>query len=83
MLVKQLVMQKKENSKIKEEIDFYERIIEEKEEEEELDVDRIETVSHAQNAFNQSKFEKPKGMMSNQGGHPLAAGAGAASTIMN
>ena len=45
--MKQLVMQKKENSKIKEEIDFYERIIEEKEEEEELDVDRIETVSHA------------------------------------
>jgi hypothetical protein len=36
-------MQKKENAKIKEEIDFYERIIEEKEEEEELDVDRIDT----------------------------------------
>lgn len=40
-------MQKKENAKIKEEIEFYERIIEEKEEEEELDVDRIDTVSHA------------------------------------
>jgi hypothetical protein len=47
LLVKQLVMQKKENAKIKEEIDFFERIIEEKEEEEELDVDRIDTVSHA------------------------------------
>jgi len=45
-------MQKKENAKIKEEIDFFERIIEEKEDEEELDVDRIDTVSHAQQAFN-------------------------------
>lgn len=36
-------MQKKENAKIKEEIEFYEKIIEEKEEEEELDVDRIDT----------------------------------------
>jgi hypothetical protein len=33
--VKQLVMQKKENAKVKEEIDFYERIIEEREEDEE------------------------------------------------
>lgn len=41
-------MQKKENAKIKEEIDFYEKIIEEKEEQdEEIDIDRIETVSHA------------------------------------
>ena len=39
--------QKKENAKIKEEIDFYERIIEEKEDEEELDVDRIDTASMA------------------------------------
>jgi len=39
-------MQKKENAKIKEEIEFYERIIEEKDEEE-VDVDRIETASHA------------------------------------
>lgn len=51
LLVKQLVMQKKENAKIKEEIEFYEKIIEEKEEEEDLDVDRIDTVSHAQNNF--------------------------------
>ena len=42
-------MQKKENAKIKEEIEFYEKVIEEKEEEEDLDVDRIDTVSHAQN----------------------------------
>jgi hypothetical protein len=35
LLVKQLVMQKKENAKVKEEIDFYERIIEEREEDEE------------------------------------------------
>ena len=42
-----MVKQKKENAKIKEEIDFYERIIEEKEDEEDLDVDRIDTVSHA------------------------------------
>jgi hypothetical protein len=41
-------MQKKENAKIKEEIDFYEKIIEEKEDEEDLDVDRIDTHSHAQ-----------------------------------
>ena len=42
-------MQKKENAKIKEEIDFYEKIIEEKEElDEEVDIDRIDTVSHAQ-----------------------------------
>ncbi len=47
MLIKQLVMQKKENAKIKEEIEFYERIIEEKEEDEFVDVDRIETASHA------------------------------------
>ncbi len=40
-------MQKKENAKIKEEIDFYEKIIEEKDEEEDLDVDRIDTASHA------------------------------------
>ena len=42
-------MQKKENAKIKEEIEFYEKIIEEKEDEEDLDIDRIDTVSHAQN----------------------------------
>ncbi len=30
LLVKQLVMQKKENAKIREEIEFYERVIEEK-----------------------------------------------------
>ena len=44
MLVKQLVMQKKENAKIREEIDFYERVIEDREEDagEELDVDRID-----------------------------------------
>jgi len=46
LLVKQLVMQKKENAKLKEEIEFYERAIEEKDEEE-IDVDRIETQSHA------------------------------------
>lgn len=40
-------MQKKENAKIKEEIEFYEKIIVEKEEEEDLDVDRIDTVSQA------------------------------------
>lgn len=63
LLVKQLVMQKKENAKIKEEIEFYERIIEEKEEEEELDMDRIDTVSHAQNNFlHQSRFTEPKGL---------------------
>ena len=45
--MKQLVMQKKENAKFKEEIEFYERIIEEKEDDEELDVDRIDTQSHA------------------------------------
>ena len=39
--------QKKENAKIKEEIDFYERIIEEKEDEEDIDVDRIDTASMA------------------------------------
>ena len=39
-------MQKKENAKIKEEIEFYERIIEEKDEDE-VDVDRIDTASHA------------------------------------
>jgi hypothetical protein len=44
-------MQKKENAKIKEEIEFYERIIEEKEDDEELDVDRIDTQSHAKNNF--------------------------------
>ncbi len=31
LLVKQLVMQKKENAKIREEVEFYERVIEEKE----------------------------------------------------
>jgi hypothetical protein len=42
-------MQKKENAKIREEIEFYERIIQEKQddEDEEIDVDKIETASHA------------------------------------
>jgi hypothetical protein len=41
-------MQKKENAKIREEIEFYERVIEEKEEEdEEVDVDHLDTASHA------------------------------------
>mmetsp|Transcript_24291 Transcript_24291/g.23905 ORF Transcript_24291/g.23905 Transcript_24291/m.23905 type:complete len:81 (-) Transcript_24291:490-732(-) len=54
-------MQKKENAKIKEEIDFYERVIEEKEEEEDLDMDRIDTASHAQGLHqNQSKFSEIK-----------------------
>ena len=44
MLVKQLVMQKKENSKIKEEIEFYERLIDQKDEEE-VDLDQVDTAS--------------------------------------
>lgn len=38
-------MQKKENAKMREEIEFYERVIEEKEDDidEEVDVDRIDT----------------------------------------
>jgi hypothetical protein len=40
-------MQKKENAKVREEIDFYERIIEEKEDDDDIDVDRIDTASHA------------------------------------
>lgn len=56
-------MQKKENAKIKEEIEFYEKIIEEKDEEEDIDIDRIDTVSHAQNNFaHQSRFTEPKGL---------------------
>jgi hypothetical protein len=52
-------MQKKENAKVREEIEFYERVIEEKEEEdEEVDVDRIDTQSHAQNFAQQSKMSK-------------------------
>ena len=50
LLVKQLVMQKKENAKIREEIEFYERIIQEKgneDDEEEVDVDRMDTASQA------------------------------------
>ena len=46
-------MQKKENAKIREEIEFYERVIEEKNEEigddEDVDVDKIETASNAYN----------------------------------
>lgn len=46
-------MQKKENAKIREEIEFYERIIEEKQDEfgddEDVDADKIETTSHAYN----------------------------------
>jgi hypothetical protein len=41
-------MQKKENAKIREEIEFYERIIQEKgneDDEEEVDVDRMDTAS--------------------------------------
>ena len=43
-------MQKKENAKIREEIEFYERIIQEKgndDEDEEVDVDRMDTASQA------------------------------------
>ncbi len=48
-MIKQLVMQKKENAKIKEEIQFYENVIEEKDDEEEpVDLDKMETASHAQ-----------------------------------
>ena len=39
LLVKQLVMQKKENSKVKEEIDFYDNMINEKDEDEQIDID--------------------------------------------
>ena len=50
--MKQLVMQKKENAKIREEIEFYERIIQEKEEGEGDEVD-----DSASNALNmQSKM---------------------------
>ena len=52
LLVKQLVMQKKENAKIREEIEFYERIIQEKEDGDGEDVD-----DSASNAYNlQSKM---------------------------
>ena len=46
-------MQKKENAKMREEIEFYDRVIEEKEDDmdEEVDVDRIETGSQANNAY--------------------------------
>jgi hypothetical protein len=49
-------MQKKENAKIREEIEFYERIIQEKEDNEDVDVDKIDTVSHAYNVGMQSKI---------------------------
>lgn len=58
-------MQKKENAKIREEIEFYERIIEEKEvneDEEEVDVDKIETTSHAYNVGMQSKISNRRDM---------------------
>ena len=49
LLIKQLVMQKKENAKIKEEIQFYDNIIQEKDDDEEpVDLDKMETASHAQ-----------------------------------
>jgi hypothetical protein len=50
LLVKQLVMQKKENAKIREEIEFYERIIQEKgneDDDEEVDVEKLDNASHA------------------------------------
>lgn len=50
LLVKQLVMQKKENAKVREEIEFYDRIIQEKgaeDDEEEVDVEKLDTASHA------------------------------------
>ncbi|CDW74794.1 UNKNOWN [Stylonychia lemnae] len=65
LLVKQLVMQKKENAKIREEIEFYERIIEEKAEdvddEENIDIDKIDTASHAYNGM-QSKMSGKRDM---------------------
>lgn len=54
LLVKQLVMQKKENAKVREEIEFYERIIQEKEDGEEDEVD--DSASNAYNAGMQSKM---------------------------
>lgn len=51
-------MQKKENAKIREEIEFYERIIEEKQEDEdeEIDVDKIDTASNAYNGLGNGGF---------------------------
>lgn len=41
-------MQKKENAKVREEVDYYQKIIEERnDDEEEVDVDRIDTNSQA------------------------------------
>ncbi len=57
-------MQKKENAKIREEIEFYERIIEEKgdgEDDEEVDVDKIDTASHAYGGM-QSKISNKRDM---------------------
>jgi len=51
-------MQKKENAKIREEIEFYERVIEKKQEEadEELDMENIDAKSNAYNVGMQSKI---------------------------
>ena len=57
-------MQKKENAKIKEEIEFYENMIQEKEDEElgngseQIDVDKIDTASQAYAGMPQSKFNQ-------------------------
>lgn len=57
-------MQKKENAKIREEIEFYERIIQEKgneDDEEEVDVDRMDTASQAYGGI-QSKIGNKRDM---------------------
>eukprot|EP00347_Sterkiella_histriomuscorum_P016962 403351189 len=64
LLVKQLVMQKKENAKIREEIEFYDRIIEEKRDEQGEDEEfDVETASNAYNNNNmQSKMSGKRDM---------------------
>ncbi len=64
LLVKQLVMQKKENAKIREEIEFYERIIQEKgneDDDEEVDVEKLDNASHAYGGM-QSKIGNKRDM---------------------
>lgn len=58
-------MQKKENAKIREEIEFYERIIEERgddNQDEEVDMDRMEAGSQAYNVGMQSKISNRRDM---------------------
>ncbi len=51
-------MQKKENAKVKEEIQFYENIIQEKDDEEEpVDLDKMDTASHAKMMRGKSRGE--------------------------